>query len=83
MPWSFDGVCSAWLDLDLDALVVLVVVGIAGLDRARFLPCGFVEACFSWFKEVGKTLTFTLLEQFVRGYQLIVLLSRHEDLHMI
>jgi hypothetical protein len=48
------GLWSVWLSLDADALVVLVVVGTVVLEWARFLPCGFVEVCFAWFKQVGK-----------------------------
>ena len=44
MLLSLGGVCSVWLDIGADALVILVVVGIVVLDRERFLACGFVEA---------------------------------------
>ena len=54
MLLSLGGVWSVWLSLDVDALVVLVVVGTVVLDRERFLPYGFVEACFAWFRQVGK-----------------------------
>jgi hypothetical protein len=54
---SLGEVWSVWLSLNADALVVLVVVGTVVLDRARFLPCVFVEGCFAWFKQVGKNKT--------------------------